>query len=182
MSAAGAQVLDDVAAILGRRTLGTVVLTVHREDLANGDASGTLAGLPSGAEGWICTGSAIHLRTGDAWRHVSGSPSSAPDALEVISAEFRLDGTSSLHLRRVGGALRAYRYVEGAASTGGVTAETLTEDVTLLSTEAQQMLRYRTYRKESPHPVEGGHSVTTWEPWVSRFTGFTAGKDNEETA
>lgn len=182
MSAASTQVLDDVAAILGKRTLGTAVLTIHHEDLANGDASGTLAGLPAGAEGWICTGSAIHVRTGASWQLVSGTPSAAPDAREVISAEFRLDGTSSLHLRRVGGALRAYRYIEGDTSTGGVTAETLTEDVTLLSTEAQRMLRYRTYRKDTPHPVEGGPSITTWEPWVSRFTGFTSGKDNEETA
>lgn len=177
MSTARTQFLDDIRIILGTaHGYGAATLSVARMALADDDANALIGGLPATAEGWLCTGSAIHVRRGDAWTHVSGTPSQVPDLTQVLSGEFTLDGVTSLHLRRVAGTLVTFRYIEGEVAAADATTPptaVVTEDTELVSTESGLRLAYRTYRKAEDH-ADGGVAVTTWEPWLSRFTGFSS--------
>lgn len=129
-----------------------------------------LTGAP-GASGWLCLADAIWRLDSGAWRWVSGTPaSSKPPELalsQILSAELCLDDRTSLHLRRTGPALRAWRYTEGEGD------EVILFDERRRATERGLSLRYAVAWRAEADPTSPTPDLPVWRPWVARFTGWS---------
>ncbi|MFH1465590.1 MAG: hypothetical protein ABIO70_14480 [Pseudomonadota bacterium] len=179
--------LADLAAALERPVSPWTpcTLSVLTAEPTPDELAGLLAGLSTEANGWLCLTDRVLECSGGAWRQVAPSPEAqeVPDAAacaRVLSGEFVLTDTSSLHLRRVGATLTSYRYVDGpAAPRAGESVQiqsgaVLFEDVSFVSTErterGSRRLTYRSYHAQGA-PI-GGPPVATWQPLLSRFIGW----------
>ena len=112
-------------------------------------------------------------------RHTPHAPLNTADCARVLAAEFALDAHSSLHLRRVGEALNAYRFTERPdTARPGETPQaervpTLVQDLSFVSTErvnGSDRMRYRWFARHGD--ARGTPALASWEPWLARFTGW----------